>query len=562
MLSQIFKIRSRLIGLVGLAALGTLVVVAVQLKSLHSQLFDDRRALVQSAVDVAYSVITEQYARAESGAIGQEEAKKRAIAQIEALRYREKEYFWVNDAGPVLLGHPYLKAKIGKNVGDIVDPAGVAVFKEFARVVAQSGAGFVAYQWPKPKATEPSPKISFVKGFQPWGWIVGSGLYVDDVEAQFWDAALHLGMIVVGLMVVLVVCGIVIARGISRPLGMITGRMQALSKGDKSIDVPYAQNRDEIGDLARALDVFKTQATEMDRMRDEQEAMHAQAERDKRAAMEKLANDFETTVGSIIEAVGSGATEMRDTANMMAATAGDTSSQANNVAAASEEASRNVQTVAVATEELTASISEISRRVAESATTARNAVTEAERTNETVESLSAAAEKIGEVVELISEIAEQTNLLALNATIEAARAGEAGKGFAVVASEVKSLANQTAKATEEIGAQITSIQNASNTSVEAIRGISKIIAEIDVNSTGIAAAVEQQGAATQEISRNVQEASAGTQEVSSNISGVNSAASETGRAANEVLSAAGELSRQADTLKIEVAKFLNEVRAA
>jgi len=562
MLSQLFKIRSRLIGLVGLAVLGTLVVVAIQLNSLHSQLFDDRRALVQSAVDVAYSIITEQYARAESGAISEDEAKKRAIAEIEALRYREKEYFWVNDASPVLLGHPYLKAKIGKNVGDIVDPAGVAVFREFAKVVAQNGGGFVAYQWPKPMATEPSPKISFVKGFQPWGWIVGSGLYVDDVEDQFWGAALHLGMIVVGLMVALVVCGIVIARGISRPLGLITGRMQALSQGDKSIDVPYAQNRDEIGDLARALDVFKTQAIEMDRMRDEQEAMRVQAERDKRAAMEKLANDFETTVGSIIEAVGSGATEMRDTANMMASTAGDASSQANNVAAASEEASRNVQTVAVATEELTSSISEISRRVAESAMTARNAVTEAERTNETVESLSAAAEKIGEVVELISEIAEQTNLLALNATIEAARAGEAGKGFAVVASEVKSLANQTAKATEEISAQIASIQEASNTSVGAIRGISKIIAEIDDNSTGIAAAVEQQGAATEEISRNVQEASSGTQEVSSNISGVNSAASETGRAANEVLIAAGELNRQADTLKVEVAKFLAEVRAA
>lgn len=185
MLSQIFKIRSRLIGLVGLAVLGTLVIVAVQLNSLHTQMFDDRRALVQSAVDVAYSVIAEQYAQAESGAISQEDAKKRAIAQIEALRYQEKEYFWVNDAGPVLLAHPFLKAKIGQNVGDIVDPDGVVLFKEFASLVARQGQGFVAYQWPKPNAKEPSPKISFVKGFQPWGWIVGSGLYIDDVEAQF-----------------------------------------------------------------------------------------------------------------------------------------------------------------------------------------------------------------------------------------------------------------------------------------------------------------------------------------------------------------------------------------
>jgi methyl-accepting chemotaxis protein len=562
MLSHLFKIRSRLFGLVALAVLGILVIVGVELKNLHSQMFDDRRALVQSAVDVAYAVIAEQYARAEAGQISEDDAKARAIAQIEALRYQGKEYFWINDAGPNLLGHPHLKKRIGTNVGDIVDPDGVRLFTEFANVVAKDGGGFVAYQWPKPKATAPSPKISYVKGFEPWGWIVGSGLYVDDVEAQFWDVALGLGIVLAVLMVVLVVSGLVIARSISRPLATITDRMQLLAKGDKSIDVPYAQKRDEIGDLARALDIFKTQAIEMDQMRDEQEAMRAQAEHDKKASMERLASDFESKVGSIIEAVGSGATEMRDTANMMAATAGDTSSQANTVAAASEEASRNVQTVAVATEELTSSISEISRRVAESAATARNAVNEAETTNEKVESLSVAAQKIGEVVELISEIAEQTNLLALNATIEAARAGEAGKGFAVVASEVKSLANQTAKATEEIGTQIAAIQDASNTSVDAIKSISAIIAEIDDNSSGIAAAVEQQGAATQEISRNVQEASSGTQEVSSNIAGVNTAASETGRAAKEVLEAAGQLNQQADTLKLEVAKFLNEVRAA
>jgi len=562
MLSQLFSIRSRLFGLIILAVLGALLIAAVELNALRSQLFADRETLVRGAVGVAYTAVENQYKRAQAGKVGEAEAKAQAISEIEALRYLGDEYFWINDMEPRLVGHPHLPKKIGQNVGDIVDSNGIHIFKEFASVVAKSGEGVVAYLWPKTQGAAPSPKISYVKGFKPWGWVIGSGLYVDDVDALFWAQVRNLGLVLAGLMIALVGGGIVIARGISLPLGKISERMRALAGGDKTIDVPYAEKRDEIGDLARALDVFKSQALEMDRLREEQEAMRAQAERDKHAAMQRLAGDFESKVGVIVSAVGDGAIQMRDTATQMADTAGKTSTQATNVAAASEEATRNVQTVAVATEELTSSISEISRRVSESAMTARRAVTEAERTNETVQSLAQAAQKIGEVVQLISDIDSQTNLLALNATIEAARAGEAGKGFAVVASEVKSLANQTAKATEDITVQITDIQQASGTAVHAIEAIGKIIAEIDEISTGIAAAVEQQGAATEEISRNVQEAAAGTQEVSTNIAGVNAATGETGRAAGEVLASADQLKREADNLKIEVARFLGQVRAA
>jgi methyl-accepting chemotaxis protein len=275
-----------------------------------------------------------------------------------------------------------------------------------------------------------------------------------------------------------------------------------------------------------------------------------------------LADDLESTVKKVVDAVSQSAAGIGGTAQSMSATAKESNRQTTAVAAASVQATTNVQTVAAAAEELSASISEISRQVAQSAKIAGQAVEDAERTNATVKSLAEAAQKIGDVVKLINDIAGQTNLLALNATIEAARAGDAGKGFAVVASEVKSLANQTAKATEDIAAQIGAIQTATQNSVQAIGGIGKVIGEINGIATTIASAVEEQGAATQEIARNVQQAAAGTQEVSANIEGVKEAAAETGRSADQVLNAAGKLAQHSTTLSAEVDTFLKKIRTA
>ena len=275
----------------------------------------------------------------------------------------------------------------------------------------------------------------------------------------------------------------------------------------------------------------------------------------------KLVDDFERKVLGVVESVASAAVEMQSTAETMSSAAEETSRQSTAVAGASEQASGNVQTVAAAAEELTSSIQEISRQVQRAHEVAGRAVDEATNTNESVGSLAEDAGKVGQVVDLIKDIAEQTNLLALNATIEAARAGEAGKGFAVVASEVKSLADQTAKATDEIASQIGSIQGATRSAVAAIQNITSTIRSISETASGIAGAVEEQLAATQEISRNVQQAASGTQEVSSNISGVQRAAAETGSSADGVLSAAADLSKQSETLRYEVGKLLDEVRA-
>jgi methyl-accepting chemotaxis protein len=353
-----------------------------------------------------------------------------------------------------------------------------------------------------------------------------------------------------------------VSRSISVPIKAMTAAMGTLAGGNTSIEIPAAANKDEIGDMAKAVKVFKDNMIEADRLRADQEQAKARAEAEKRAAMNKMADEFESSVKGIVQMVSSASTELQTTAQSMSATAEETSRQSTAVAAASEQATTNVQTVASAAEELSSSIAEISRQVAESTRIAGQAVTDADNTNSQVQALAEAAQKIGDVVKLINDIAGQTNLLALNATIEAARAGEAGKGFAVVASEVKSLATQTAKATEDISAQIKSIQGATTDSVRAIQGIGQTIGRINEIATTIASAVEEQGAATKEIARNVQQASAGTAEVSSNISGVTKAAGETGAASTQVLGAAGELAKQSETLSAQVDGFIAKVRAA
>jgi len=362
--------------------------------------------------------------------------------------------------------------------------------------------------------------------------------------------------------VIIVICGMGIGSFFAKPIRALTEIMMALAGGDKSVVVIGTKRGDEIGDMARTVEVFKENAIEMEQMQAEQEEMKRRAEGEKRQAMLDMAGSFETSVGAVVGAVSSASTELQSTAESMSATAEETSRQSTAVAAASEEATTNVQTVAAAAEEMSATVDEIGRQVSASTEIANRAVDEAGRTNDTVQGLAEAAQKIGEVVDLISDIAEQTNLLALNATIEAARAGDAGRGFAVVAAEVKSLANQTAKATEEIASQIGTMQSATGDAVGAIEGIGKTIGEINEIATTIASAVEEQGAATQEIARNVQQAAQGTGEVSSNIASVTEAAGETGASARQVLDAAGQLSKDSETLKAEVDKFLTQVRAA
>jgi methyl-accepting chemotaxis protein len=354
----------------------------------------------------------------------------------------------------------------------------------------------------------------------------------------------------------------IIGRAISVPTRAIGVVLDELSKGNKMVDVPYADRGDEVGDNARAALTFKENLLRIEKMEAEQREQEVLVAQRRKEDMHRLADQFQAAVGGIVDTVSSASTELEAAANSLTSTAETTQTLSSAVAAASEEASTNVQSVASATEEMSASVSEIARQVQESSDIAKDAVRQAAQTDARINELSQAATRIGDVVALISAVAQQTNLLALNATIEAARAGEAGKGFAVVAQEVKALAAQTAKATEEISTQIASMQSATQDSVVAIKGISDTINRISEIASTIAAAVEEQGAATQEISRNVQEAAVGTTQVASNITQVNSGASETGTASSQVLSSAQSLSSESNHLKVEVDKFLATVRAA
>jgi methyl-accepting chemotaxis protein len=392
-------------------------------------------------------------------------------------------------------------------------------------------------------------------------WAIAAQVAEEEVVAGLVSMRNTMAAIALALVAGIVAAGIFLARQISQPISATTSAMNALAAGETELDIAGQDRSDEIGDMTRAVEIFRQNAIE----RMSLEAAQAEEQKAKEARtkeIEALISAFDKSMEQMLGAVSAAATEMEQTATSMTSTSDTTNAKSAAVAAASEEASANVQTVAGAAEELSSSIQEIRRQVEQSSAITERANSTAKDANDRIEGLSESARQINEVVTLIQDVAEQTNLLALNATIEAARAGEAGKGFAVVASEVKELANQTARATEQIVQQINAVQSSTDEAVTAIREVTSTVAEISEISGAISSSIEQQQEATVEISTNVQEAAASSGDVASNISGVTDAATETAGAATQVQAAAGELAGQAESLKSSVDDFLAKVRAA
>ncbi len=382
-------------------------------------------------------------------------------------------------------------------------------------------------------------------------------------SATAYDTKNFVTLLGIGGLVLGIIIAWVLGAGISRPMISMCGAMRDLASGNFDVVLPGLGRKDEIGEMAGAVEEFKTRAVEKaERDAAERETQNRASSEARRAELHRFADNFETAVGGIVTNVSSSASQLETAAAALTRTVELTQEMSGRVAGASEEASSNVQSVAAATEELSASVQQIGRQVRESSRIAAQAVSQANQTDARIAKLSLAAQKIGTVVKLITAIAEQTDLLALNATIEAARAGDAGRGFAVVASEVKSLASQTAKATDEISSHITGIQEATQESVGAIKEIGQTIGQISRIASTIATAVEQQGSATQEIARNVQSVAQGTHEVATSITEVNRGASETGAASGEVLNSAQTLAVESTHLRQELDRFMANIRAA
>jgi len=470
--SRSLTIGRKMLAIAALATLSLGVIGWLAASRMREQRFSDRRAAIKAETDAALGIIAFYGDQEHTGAMSHEAAQTVALAALKTLRYSGDNYFWVNDVDARMVMHPTKPELDGTDVSGLTDPDGVPIFRRFVDLVKRDGAGFLSYQWPKPGHDEPQPKISYVVGYQPWGWIVGTGVYVDDVEASVAAEQRVFAIQVVvaaGLLLGLV---LLVRRSITRPLAAMTDVLDA-------------------ADLTRRLDAGSGR-TELERL-----AGAINGNLDKVVVVVRDVIDAADAVADHVERLGA-------STHTIEAQASETSEQADEASMSSRTVVAGYGQIAHAVGEIDSAIRVIAENVHRVANVAGAAVDATETTHVTVDRLNGSSTEIEAVVQTITSIAAQTNLLALNATIEAARAGEAGRGFAIVATEVKDLAQGTARATDDITERVRSLQADARSSIDAIAQIAEIIEQLNEHQMGIAAAVEEQSATMAEVSRSVE----------------------------------------------------------
>jgi methyl-accepting chemotaxis protein len=511
-------------------------------------------------IEIATTTMTSYQARVESGELSQAEAQASAMRVLGDMRFEGDNYFFVFNLDHVMVMHAVRPDLNGQSMYGTQDPNGLYLFREMAQVARADGAGYVDYGWPRAGSDAPVPKRSYVALFEPWGLIVGAGVYVDDVQARIWN---NIMVSAIGNFVVIAFLfagAFFLNRSIQGPVAKLCDAVERLAQGETRTALPEPEGR-EVTDLTKSVKVLQLSAQERERL--EAEAQAAQEAQLRRAEqIEALVSEFDLSASQAISAFEAAGAKLRSSSQGMKDNAGATADGARMLEGAAQTSAESVEVVAAAAEELTAAISEINQQSLRSSEVSKAAVQQAEITRTDVQQLAEAARKIDGIIQLIAGVTEQTNLLALNATIEAARAGEAGKGFAVVASEVKALAEQTAHATESISAEIKGIQNATEISVAAIEKISGIIGETYEIATAISAAMEEQRAAAAEISNSAQNAASATGEVRTEVTQAQQRAEQANQGAQELDQASVDVAGQASGLKATIERFLAGVRAA
>ena len=544
------------------ALLGLTILVGISTFSIYASVTSARSDSEMQLVESASGVVQYFYREEQAGRMTRSAAQSVAAAAVRAMRYDGDQYFFITDLQARMIMHTIMPALESTDAGTIADPNGYHPFAEMADLVRRQGEGSVSYLWPKPGTHLPVAKITFVKGFQPWGWVIGTGNYVDETFAR---VRMRIATMIAGIMVVLLATGavaIVVGRHVSRPLVALATTMGELAAGNYNQGALPSTRKDELGRMIQSMTVFRKAMADRMELEAQASAAFDGAEARRKAQMRALADDLQGTVSQIADEVSVAADDLRSTSERLSRNALNSASRSNTVAASAEEAAAAVVALSAAAQQLEASVNHIAEQARDSEEMATSATREARMTAALVGELSQSATQIIDVVAAISSIAQRTNLLALNATIEAARAGEAGRGFAVVASEVKQLSSQSAQSAGDIQVQIEKVQQSMGRAGDAIQSIGGRIMDLSTAATKIAGAVDQQEQAAVEIARGASQAAAGTSAVTRNIIQVARDAEETGTASDRVLQSADRLSQHSARLSAAMNEFLSGLRAA